>query len=589
MYFGGIGQSIMHRTSWRRMQATLGILSALALAAACSGAPTGDDSGSIPLKAATIVTMRPNSLYSRSFAQVADLAPGESSSLLATGFIAGSFVGHTQFYDSVTVDQTMTWTSRSPEIATIDGTGLVTGRSPGMATIVVQGRGGVALDSGIVIVQQRALRLVTLVPGDYMCGLDAGGGAWCWGYGVTTADPPTVASLTGTRFPANATGGDKKYSSLSTTYSAACGIATDGITYCWAIRGTALFGTTVASNTPVAFGPDLRFVTVLAGGQSACGLTGDGALYCWGDNSNGQFGDGTKVSRTTPTLVTGGLRFSAISIGTTSCGISVEGDSYCWGSMGRDANLNPVFVTVPLKVATTERFVEIRTGPYHVCGRTSAGVVSCWGENKSGELGDGTTSNRLSPVRTSGGYLFSSISVGDLTTCGVTTDGRGVCWGMGGYGSLGDGTFTGLRLTPTLVSGNLRFTSLTASRWRTCGQSSGVHYCWGDNTNANMGINHMDNVNVPTRLAGLCRSTDEEYAVCQMTAGAVSAISSRRRRSRSTASGSGMSRASRCSAAVARPLGPDPRSGVAAQSHRRQARHPIDGFRRSRCSRCRRP
>jgi hypothetical protein len=498
----------MHRLSLRRLGATLGLLIALTGVAACSSPGPTDGSGpadtvSVTLKSATILAMRPNTLYSKSFAQLANLAIGESSPLIATGFAAAAFVGHTLFYDSLGVDQRKTWTSRSPEIATIDQAGLVTGRSTGMATIVVQSQGGLALDSGIVVVQQPALRLAAVVPGPTMCGLGDDGAAWCWGYGEIAASPPTAASLRGTRFPANASGGGKQYASVTTTWSTACGVAFDGIAYCWSILGATLFGAAFPDNTPVAFGPDLRFTTVRAGGGGACGLTSDGALYCWGTNDDGQLGDGTRVSHTTPTLVTGGLRFTAFSIGYTSCGVAVDGDSYCWGYMGRDANSKDVFQTVPAKVATTERFVEIGTGAAYACGRTAAGAVSCWGDNFYGALGDGTTSNHASPLRVVGNYLFSSLSVGDDTTCGVTTDGRAVCWGMDGYGAVGDGTFAFTRPGPTPVSGNLRFTTVLTSAGRTCGQSSGVWYCWGENAYANMGINRMYSVNVPTRLAGV--------------------------------------------------------------------------------------
>ena len=455
---------------------------------------------------ATSVGLAPNKGQTKTFGQVALLAVGESAPLHGTGFVLKQILDYRfpPSPDSSVVDQTMRWTSRSPQIATIDRNGVVTARSSGTATIIVQARGGAAVDSGIVVVQQPTLRLATLVPGGVMCGLGQDGAEWCWGYLATISSPPTAANLVGSRFPAVATGGARRYSSLATDGAVACGIATDAVTYCWAITGNKLFGATVANNSPVPFGPDLRFTTVRLGGGSACGITADGVLYCWGSNSYGQLGDGTKVARSEPTLVSGGIRFAAVSPNIMTCGISVDGDAYCWGlsDAGGIGNGITSSSSVPVKVFTSQTFVEIHADFYHACARTSGGEVFCWGNNSFGGLGDGTTTNRTIPLRIAGGYLFSSLSFGD-TSCGLTTDGRAVCWGYNYSGTVGDGSFGGAHPTPAVVLGNLRFTSLASSGGRACGQASGIYYCWGENSMGTMGVNRMFSVAVPTQLAGI--------------------------------------------------------------------------------------
>lgn len=102
---------------------------------------------------AKMVALTPNTVTTRTFPQVATLSPGDSSTLHATGFVYGQGFRGIPSYDSLSVDQLMLWTSRSPEIASIDRRGVVTGRSTGKATIVVRARGGLALDSGFVVVR----------------------------------------------------------------------------------------------------------------------------------------------------------------------------------------------------------------------------------------------------------------------------------------------------------------------------------------------------------------------------------------------------------------------------------------------------
>ena len=78
-------------------------------------------------------------------------------------------------------------------------------------------------------------------------------------------------------------------------------------------------------------------------------------------------------------------------------------------------------------------------------------MAYCWGSNRDGAVGDGTRTERLTPVRVAGGVRFASISVGITTTCGLTHEGDAYCWGWNGFGQLGDGSETN-RLTPVPVA-----------------------------------------------------------------------------------------------------------------------------------------
>jgi alpha-tubulin suppressor-like RCC1 family protein len=151
----------------------------------------------------------------------------------------------------------------------------------------------------------------------------------------------------------------------------------------------------------------LRFRQVSAGFEHSCGVTLGNRGYCWGRSAFGEVGDGTTSVRLTPVRVAGGLRFRQV-----------------------DA-----------------------AGLFHTCGVTLGHSAYCWGLNDNGQLGDGTTINRLTPVAIAGGLLIRQVSAHFNHSCGVTLGNRAYCWGDNERGQLGDGTTTDRR-TPVRVAGS---------------------------------------------------------------------------------------------------------------------------------------
>jgi alpha-tubulin suppressor-like RCC1 family protein len=187
-----------------------------------------------------------------------------------------------------------------------------------------------------------------------------------------------------------------------------------------------------------------------------------------------------------------------------SCGLTRTGTAYCWGtnSAGQLGDGSTTQRLVPTAVSGGHSFAEISTGMLHTCALRTDGAVYCWGLNAAGQLGDGTRTERLVPTAVTGGHIFASISTGQgAHTCGVRHDGAAYCWGGGSLGSLGSG-ITDDQLTPGPVSGGHTFASLSSGFGYTCGvRSDGAGYCWGLN-DGRLGDGTTTNRLVPAAVTG---------------------------------------------------------------------------------------
>ncbi|MBC7691517.1 MAG: hypothetical protein H7222_07085 [Methylotenera sp.] len=128
---------------------------------------------------------------------------------------------------------------------------------------------------------------------------------------------------------------------------------------------------------------------------------------------------------------------------------------------------------------TLDSITQVAAGSQHNCSVSSAGEVRCWGNNSSGQLGDGTKINSSASVAVSG-LTASAVVAGGAHSCALLNDGSVKCWGANNDGQLGDGTTTS-SMTPVLVP-SLKATALAAGSTHTCALlASGAVKCWGSN------------------------------------------------------------------------------------------------------------
>jgi len=321
----------------------------------------------------------------------------------------------------------------------------------------------------------------------HSCALSDDGKMYCWGYNGqgqlgtgTTTDSAVPVQIGGAL-------AGKTITEIGGTANTTCAIA-EGKIYCWGqnskgqvglgyANATLVTSPTIvsATNTSTTL-PTTYTATVLTSGSrshTTCAIV-NGKAFCWGPNENGAIGDGTTTQRELPTKVDdsgvlSGKTVTSISqdgfVSDASGGFAhtcavASGAAYCWGDniVGQLGDGTTTDRTTPVAVVATgvlsgKIAQTIRVGLKHSCVQASNGAY-CWGNNDNGQVGNGTTSQQIAPVevlRLPGGLTASnvvSLGAGANRGCAVITDGRTFCWGYNSSGQIGDGT-TINRSSPT--------------------------------------------------------------------------------------------------------------------------------------------
>jgi alpha-tubulin suppressor-like RCC1 family protein len=196
-----------------------------------------------------------------------------------------------------------------------------------------------------------------------------------------------------------------------------------------------------------------------------------------------------------------------------TCAIK-SGALYCWGYNGYGQLGDGTTTDRSTPVAVTNMgsgVTAVAAGAAHTCAIKS-GALYCWGYNGNGQLGDGTTTDRSTPVAvTNMGSGATAVAAGGYHTCAIKS-GALYCWGWNGYGQLGDGT-TSSSSTPVAVTNmGSGATAVAAGDGHTCALKGGQVYCWG--------LNHVG------QLGASSSQTCSYYYSCSTTPLAVTSMNS---------------------------------------------------------------
>ena len=111
-------------------------------------------------------------------------------------------------------------------------------------------------------------------------------------------------------------------------------------------------------------------------------------------------------------------------------------------------------------VVTSVRFLAVSSGGRHTCAIGLERELWCWGANDLGQLGDGSSRDRRTPVQASVQGPFTDVSAGDEHTCAVRASAEGLCWGANQAGQVGSGSVSRSGLPPSPIRGALNFTDV---------------------------------------------------------------------------------------------------------------------------------
>jgi Regulator of chromosome condensation (RCC1) repeat len=171
--------------------------------------------------------------------------------------------------------------------------------------------------------------------------------------------------------------------------------------------------------------------------------------------------------------------------------------------------------------ATPLAFTQVKAGRDHSCGLTTDHLIYCWGRNQGGQIGDGTTTDRFTPVPVVGGLHFIAVATGAYNSCGITTANRLFCWGWNSHGQSGTGSSAYGIVVPTLVKGGLRWRAVATGGEYTCAITTDDRaFCWGLNQYGQLGTNDLHQHSLPVAVVGgrLWRQIGAAYsATCGVT------------------------------------------------------------------------
>jgi alpha-tubulin suppressor-like RCC1 family protein len=271
----------------------------------------------------------------------------------------------------------------------------------------------------------------------------------------------------------------------------------------WNLYGQLGDGTGTARPAPVRIGTDSTWTSVAAGGSHTLALQADGSLWAWGDNEYGQLGDGTQVNRyaAVPAGAVGRAPIVVVAGYYHSLAAAPDGSLWAWGAntQGQLGDGTTTDRHTPVRIGTATTWTAVAAGYTHTVGLQADGSLWAWGGNYYGQLGDGTLTDRHAPVRIGTATTWTAVAAGRYHTVALQADGSLWAWGDNAYGQLGGTTTAGH--TPVRIGTTRTWTAVAAGYLHTVAlQADGSLWAWGRNGFGQLGDGTTTDRHTPVRI-----------------------------------------------------------------------------------------
>ncbi|GIO15225.1 hypothetical protein J19TS2_47800 [Cohnella xylanilytica] len=257
-----------------------------------------------------------------------------------------------------------------------------------------------------------------------------------------------------------------------------------------------------------AAGPGAIEPQLLAGYYHSVALASDGKVWNWGGNEFGGLGNGSTTNRSAPVAPTGMTDVKMIAAGVRNTfAVKNDGTLWAWGSNvnGQLGDGTTTDRLKPVLIGGIGGVKSISGGiGYHTLAVKEDGTVWAWGLNSSGELGDGTTTQRETPIQVPGLTGVKAVSAGGYHSLALKEDGTVWAWGNADEGEMGNGTEIDAQLTPVQVQGLTDVVAISAGNYHNFAiKSDGTLWGWGDNNNGRLGDGTGQKRKTPVQITAL--------------------------------------------------------------------------------------